>query len=304
MEVIDYNTQNPIVLNSKGQKVVNTLIDASHRKLMKLDEVVNWSEGIDFSKPPKVERAAWMYGTPYWEGLTQSQKTEVLWLETARDVSYFIWLEQALPQLYVSYVNKYHKVLTPDIREYLMIFSKEEIMHTLMFRRYLKVADLPLWSHPENIPQFSDFEQQLPVKQPVYGIIWNLLIEWFAELNSIYQTQHDEIDPLTQTMFKEHHMEEVRHIAFAKNVAESYFETAPEAEINEVRAFFNQGYQFLVDEYTYMPEIARFTSFEFPVAMEDHEKITEIRNSASNQKLNEARFKDVNDWCKKYKIID
>ncbi len=123
-----------------------------------------------------------------------------------------------------------------------MIFSREEIVHTMMFRRYLDVANLPMWSHPENIPNFSDFEKQLPHRHPVYGILWNLLIEWFAELNSIYQTQHEFIDPLTRKLFREHHMEEVRHIAFAKDIVSNYFENASSSEVDEVCEFFRNSY--------------------------------------------------------------
>ncbi len=301
--VVPSSKVNPIVLNERGQKTVKTLINASHRNLLVLDKVVDWETGIDFSKPPKLAETSWIYGTPYWEALTEAQRNEVLWLETGRDVSYFIWLEQTLPELYVGYVNKYHGQLNDDVREYLMVFSREEIVHTLMFRRYLGAARLRLWSHPENIPNYSHFEQQMADKNPVYGICWNLLIEWFAELNSIYQTQHDGIDPLTRTMFKEHHTEEVRHIAFAKTVCENYFESAPGGEIQEMCGFFQQGYGFLLEEYTYMPEIALHTSFVFPIQVGDTEKIREVRNSPNNQRLNEARFRDVREWCLKYNII-
>lgn len=294
---------NPIVLDERSRKTVKTLINASHRNLLFLDNVVDWEQGIDFSRPPKVAESSWIYGTPYWDALSPAQRNEVLWLETGRDVSYFIWLEQTLPELYVGYVNKYHGVLTDDVREYLMVFSREEIVHTLMFRRYLDAANLRLWSHPENIPNYSLFERQLAGKHPVYGICWNLLIEWFAELNSIFQTQTDGIDPLTRTMFREHHTEELRHIAFAKTVCENYFETAPAGEIEEMQDFFQKGYGFLLDEYTYMPEIALHASFDFPIQPGDTERIREIRNSPNNRRLNEARFRDVREWCRKYNII-
>ncbi|WP_323118093.1 diiron oxygenase [Burkholderia alba] len=294
---------NPIVLDERSHKTVRTLINASHRKLLFLDQVVDWQQGIDFAKPPKLAETGWLYGTRYWDAMTPAQRTETLWLETGRDVSYFIWLEQSLPELYVGYVNKYRDTLTPDVHEYLMVFSREEIVHTLMFRRYLKTANLALWSHPENIPHYSNFEEQLWDKHPVYGILWNLLIEWFAELNSIYQTQHDTIDPLTRTMFKEHHLEEVRHIAFAKTVVENYFETAPAADVDALCEFFRKGYLFLLDEYTFMPEIARLASFDYPIDPDDADAIAEVRRSPNNQRLNEARFRDVREWCRKYRII-
>ncbi len=301
--VVSELTVDPIVLDERSRKTVKTLINASHRNLLFLDKVVDWEAGIDFSKPPKLPESSWIYGTPYWDALTEAQRNEVLWLETGRDVSYFIWLEQTLPELYVGYVNKYHGCMSDDVREYLMVFSREEIVHTLMFRRYLEAAGLRLWSHPENIPNYSLFEQQLAGKHPVYGICWNLLIEWFAELNSIYQTQHDGIDPLTRKMFREHHTEELRHIAFAKTVCENYFETAPEGELEEMCEFFQKGYGFLLDEYTYMPEIALHASFPFPIQPGDTDKIREIRLSPNNQRLNEHRFRDVREWCLKYNII-
>ncbi len=294
----------PLELNERSRRTVKTLINASHRNLLLLDKVVDWEAGIDLSKPPKLPESSWIYGTQYWDALTEAQRNEVLWLETGRDVSYFIWLEQTLPELYVGYVNKYHGYLNDDVREYLMVFSREEIVHTLMFRRYLNTAGLRLWSHPENIPNYSHFERQLAGKHPVYGICWNLLIEWFAELNSMYQTQHEEIEPLTRKMFREHHTEELRHIAFAKTICENYFESAPVGELQEMCGFFQKGYGFLLDEYTYMPEIAIHASFPFPIQPHDTEKIREIRLSPNNQRLNQVRFRDVREWCLKYNIIN
>ncbi|WP_229415643.1 diiron oxygenase [Pseudoduganella armeniaca] len=294
----------PIILDERSQKTVRTLINASHRNLLFLDKVVDWETGIDFTKLPKLAESSWIYGTEYWDMLTPEQRNEVLWLETGRDVSYFIWLEQTLPELYVGYVNKYHGTLADEVREYMLVFSREEIVHTLMFRRYLQAAKLKMWSHPENIPNYSAFENQLAGRHPVYGVCWNLLIEWFAELNSIYATQTDAIDPLTRKMFREHHTEETRHIAFARTVCENYFATAPKAEMDEMCAFFRKGYGFLLAEYSYMPEIARHTSFHFPIQPDDKAAIEAVRNSPNNRRLNAERFRDVHDWCVKYNIID
>ncbi|WP_435106880.1 hypothetical protein [Arhodomonas sp. AD133] len=87
MEGAENRQKDPIVVSGRSHKKVQSLINASHRKLLHLETVVDWSRGVDFSKPPKIEEAGWLYGTSYWDGMTAEQKNEVLWLETARDVS-------------------------------------------------------------------------------------------------------------------------------------------------------------------------------------------------------------------------
>ena len=69
--------------------------------------------------------------------------------------------------------------LAPEVYEYLMIFQKE-IVHTLMFQRYMKMANLPLFAPADGL--FELLTQQLPKMHPVAGIICTLLIEWVAEL--------------------------------------------------------------------------------------------------------------------------
>ncbi len=294
---------NPIVLDQKSHTTVQSFIAASNRKLLHVDTIVPWAQDVDVSKPPKLEETSWIYGTIQWRGLSPAQRTELLWLETARDVSYCIWQEQAFAEMYIGYVNRYHSSLSSDIREYLVISSREELVHTLMFRRYLHVAKLPIWSHPKTIPRFPAFAKRTINQHPVYGILWNLLVKWHTDLNAMYQTQHALVDPLTRAIFKEHHAEETRHIAFAKMIVENFFTTAHAGEANALREFIKRAFGIFLHEITFMPEIARLTSFAFPVAIDDHKNIQDIRNSPNNLRINRERFRDVHEWCMKYKLL-
>jgi len=219
--------QNPIILASENLAKVQTLINASHRSPMDLATVLPWSDSIDFDKPPKIERGSWIYGTPYWDALSDQQRRELLWKEVARDVSMFIWLEQTLPPLYIGYINRHPFSMSPEVYEYLMIFSKEEITHTLMFRRYMKMAGLELFQPP--VGTYAQFIAQLPSMHPVIGILFTLMLEWVAEENAMFLTQDDSVEPLTRKMFHKHHIEEARHIAFGKRVAENFFSKAHRA---------------------------------------------------------------------------
>jgi hypothetical protein len=243
----------------------------------------------------------WIYGTPQFDALTDAQRHEVLWLENARDVSMFILLEQTLPPLYMGYLNAHPGALAPDVHEYLMIFSKEEIVHTLMFRRYMKMAQLPLYGPPDGLHEMLTV--QLPKMHPVAGIIATLLLEWVAELSAMYVSQDDVVDPLTRRMFHEHHLEEARHIAFGRWVGESFFEHAPATSAAQMRQMMRGLMDRLVPQFTYNPEIARHTSFAFPIACDDQAAIDAVRNSEASRLLNEKRFAPLFAWLRKVEAL-
>lgn len=291
---------NPIPLSDADRAKVQTLIRASHREPMDLEKILPWQDGIDFSKPPKMEQGSWIYGTKHWEALNEDQRRELLWLEVARDASMFIWLEQSLPPLYVNIANAHPFSLQPEVYEYLMIFSREEITHTLMFRRFLETAKLKIFQPPSG--PYAQFMAQLPSMHPVIGILATLMVEWVAELNVIYLTQGRNNEPLVRKMFHEHHIEEVRHIAFGKRVVESFMASAPAEVVANVRSMFGTAYRNLKAEVTYNREIALHTSFPFPIRPDDEEEIARVRNSENNQRLNLERFAEVDEWFRKLGI--
>lgn len=296
------NTTTKIYLTEKDRAKVNTLIRASYREPMDLESILPWADGIDLSSTPKMESGSWIYGTKHWDILNEAQRKELLWKEIARDVSMFIWLEQSLPPLYINYANAEPFGMLPEVYEYLMIFSREEITHTLMFRRFLEITNLDIYRPPSG--PYAQFLNELPNMHPVVGILSTLMLEWVAELNAIYLTQGRNIEPLTRKMFHEHHIEEVRHIAFGKRVVDTFFETGPAEIIDTIRSRFGMLYKNLKAEVTYNPEISLHTSFPFPVSPDDEEEIERIRNSENNQRMNAERFAEVDQWFTKLGIIE
>jgi hypothetical protein len=294
LDQVEINPNDPFAMPEPKKDNIRKLVQASHRSFMDVDGVLPWSDGIDQSKSPKAARTSWVYGTPVWDKLTEGQRHELLWKETARDVSMFIWLEQTLPPLYVGYVNTYPHGLSPEIYEYLMIFSKEEIVHTLMFRRYMAIARLPLFTPPSG--PYTALLSKLPVLHPAIGILWTLTLEWAAELVAMSGTQEPEVEALTRKMFHEHHVEEVRHITFGRRIIENFFNTASHAEQAAVREQFKPVLENLIDMLTFNPEIASHLSFPFPADLTDPDVVSTIRRSDNNRALNELRFKPQRDW--------
>src|SRR5262249_14242234 len=121
------------------------LIEKSYDDYLDVNRSLDWQWGVDRARAPKRPECCWLYHTPEWHALSEAQRLDLLWKENARDVGTFIWLEQTLPPVYVGYVNTHGDRMPPAVREYMMIFAKEEIVHTLMFRRYVELAGLTLF---------------------------------------------------------------------------------------------------------------------------------------------------------------
>ncbi|MFP5391657.1 MAG: diiron oxygenase [Gammaproteobacteria bacterium] len=296
------NMQVPIFASPENLKVIGAMIGPSHRDPMKLEEVLPWEQGIDRSKPPKLPEASWLYGTPYWDQLTEAQRLEVLWLENARDVSNFITLEQYLPPIYMGYLAAFGQTLAPEIEEYMMIFSKEEIIHTMMFRRYMEQAGLPSFVVPPRAgydPVFYKLEHEIRTTPPIFGVLWTVLLEWSAELNAMHGTQSDGIDPFTRKMFRQHHIDEVRHIAFGQRIVEDFFKVRPDSELDPMRALLKPALVDIFEEFKFTEQICDLTSFKFPFDKNDTAAIASVRNSENNTRLHHERFKEMTTWLEK-----
>lgn len=287
------------IAESRVEKVRN-LSRTSHQRTMDHATVLPWDQPIDRTRLPKDPDHLWIKGTPFHDALTEEQRLELAWIETARDISMFIWLEQTIPPLYMGYVTRYHDRISPELQEYLMIFSKEEIVHTMTFKRFMEKAGLRMFSPPVGL--YELLTETLPKMAPAVGVLFTLLIEWVAELSAMHTSQGEDVEPMTRTLFREHHYDEARHIAFGRWIGESYFETAGEEEAEQVRAMSRRIFPRLIDMFTYNPEVALHTSFEFPVAPTEADKIEQVWRSEHNARLNAKRFAEIYAWVDKLKL--
>ncbi len=282
------------------QKLFKNLIQSSHKKYIDINSTIPWDIKADKSKMPKAEEHMWLYGTPYFDKLSQEQKLEMAWMEVARDASMFIHLEHIIPTTYSGYVNKYKQEMDESVYEYLMVFSREELTHIMMFHRYLESTSLPWYEPPGS---YADLSAKLPSMRPEIGILFTLLIEWTAENAVVDAVKGEGIDHLTKTLFQEHHREEVRHIAFGKKIGEEFFKRTPAAEADVYRAHLRALVEQLHSVYNFNTEISKHLTFKLPFDETDDEIVTSIRMSEHNLSLNQQRFADIYDWCRELGIL-
>jgi hypothetical protein len=270
------------------------LITASHAVHMDLNTVIDWSLGVDKSLPPKRRECSNIYGTRHWDVLTEEQRIEMLWQEVALSASQFIWLEEALNPLFFRLLHRHHRRVPPAIREYMVIFCREEIVHTQMFRRYLKLAGLPVYGAPD----LQYFFEELVTMHPAVGVLCVYLGEALAE-EAVMRQQGPGIDPLTRQLFYEHHREEARHLAFGRAICEAFFERAPARAKERMGQLIRGMMSSLVPEYTYGPEIARHLSFDIGIDPDDKEEIRRVQLSPNNLRLTDECWGHLLSWLKR-----
>ncbi len=285
------STEAIVLDNTENSKLFSSLIKKSLKDPMDYHNTINWSLGFDKSKPSKRFDQVWLYHSPVWNDLTEEQKIELTWLETARDISMFINLEHLIPELYAGFLRNQPERMTDEVYKYLMIFSREELMHILTFNRYLEESHLP--KHPK-MDYFYKLADQLQGLRPETGITFTLLIEWLAENKAMISSQSEEVDPLTAELWHAHHEEEIRHIAFGKKIAETYFEHAPEEELSVVREQLAEMVRRIVHA---TPIVEDYASFALPESTRSDEFSNLVRASTGYKEMIEGRYHDIFDWC-------
>jgi hypothetical protein len=288
-----------LTLSEKRTKQLVDLISLSHESHMELNTVADWEKGADRRVRPKREDHSWVYGTKHWDAMTQDQRMEMLWLENAHLASGFVWLEEGLPPLFIRILHEHWARMPQQIYDYMMIFSKEEIVHTQMFRKYLDTAGLPLFRAPEALGIMHGGDDTLVKMHPVAGVLCTYLIELAAEQTAMCQAEAG-IDPLSQKIFFEHHREEARHLAFGKWICEAALESfTPEAKQNlgyMVRALMST----MIPRFTYNEEINQYLSFDIGIC--DSEELDRVHRSENNKRLSRERHGAMLDWIKKLGI--
>lgn len=273
-------------------KSVKQLIAKSLRSPLDYHDSVPWDLGCDKTKPAKRFDQVWLYNSHVWSTLTEEQKIELTWLEVARDVSMFINLETLIPQLFMTYVNTHGARMSPEIHEYMMVFSREELLHIMMFNRYLNLAGLE--KHAKN-HYFYKLVDSLLTTTPEVGIVFTLLIEWLAENKVMQSTQSDEVDPVTRAMSRAHHIDEIRHLHFGKTIGETWFARTPPEATAEIRAKLREMVMNIVHA---VPAIQPYTSFALPCDLADPALIAEVRSADNYKRVVEGRYAEIFAWCR------
>jgi hypothetical protein len=282
------------------RKIVR-LTEHSHDDQMDLNGSLPWADGVNKGVGPRRPDTCTIYGTPAWGALSPEQRHQLAWEEAARDVSTFIWLEQTLPPLYIGYINKHGHLLPDCLKDYLLVFSREEIVHVQVFRRYMEMAGLQVYSPPEGLHDL--YVNKMNGVHPVMGLLGTMLVEWVAENATQHATNARWVEPLTRKMFRNHHREELRHISFARWVIGHLAAEGPPALRAEVRKFAEMIIDRAIRQYTVTADVATRVPFDLGFKPDDAESVAAMRRSPNNLRINGERFGPILAWLHRHELV-
>lgn len=198
-------------------KVTERLKKASVNRQMHLENDHPWDELVTDKTWLRRREALSIYGTPYYKLATEDELRRLSFHELGTWWQAFMLLEQILTEYYMRLINNGAFQDRPELIDYMLHFSREEITHSMVFFKAMNHFGIPLFDVPDFLKDFyvDNCEEG---SSPLMSIYLTMLIEWVADEYQIFDVDGPEVSPLAKAVVKEHRREEARHIEWAKNM--------------------------------------------------------------------------------------
>lgn len=234
-----------LVLSKSTDKFVKRLSKLSEKKQMNLTDSHPWDEPYDEKAWLKKRENLSIYGTKYYDYATEEERIRLAKCETGGWWGSFIAFENLVTEYYMKLINHQALAQFPKVVEYMLHFCKEEIVHSMVFRKAMEHFKIEPF---EISPFLKDFYQDnaSQAEFPLKSIYLTIIIEWFAENNAMLDLQNDFVSPLAAAVAFEHNKEETRHIAWGKRMVTELCDQVP-GFMEEAREFTPGFLRGLVD---------------------------------------------------------
>lgn len=163
-----------------------------------------------------------VHGLPLYEKLTEAQKLEVERHEVVQVMYSYGWSEA----MFCLFMNKYILKMTPDSIEYRFILREliEEFRHQDMFAEAVKKLDgKPILPTRQHFFWAKLTAKHLPAS---WAFMSALAVEMMADVYGKEMRKDEKVFSVLRKVSELHHIEEGRHIFFAKNLLERYTKNA------------------------------------------------------------------------------
>lgn len=208
-------------------QVTERLIASSEKKSMSTLYSHPWDCPV--SEPPFLrgkERIS-IYGTLFWDKATPEEIQKLSVEETISWWSAFVHLESLVVEYYMRELNNEAFSDLPVVRDYMKHFIKEELVHTLVFKKAITYFGSEIYPMPPFLRTFYD-DNAGTGKYPLMAVYLTMVIEWIADQYQRLDVQADYVHPMAKTVVNEHWKEEMRHIKWGQQMIQSLIGTDDE----------------------------------------------------------------------------
>lgn len=174
---------------------------------------VDWETPLDRDFHGASPEWCSLYGTPYWNELTDAQRKELTRQEAASVASTGIWFEMILQQMVLRDV--YMKDPTSADVQWALTEIAEECRHSIMFARGAEKLGAPAYRPKRFAMELGRAFKTVAFGEAAYAAI--LVAEEVLDVMQRDWMRDERVVPFVRTINNIHVVEESRHMKFARD---------------------------------------------------------------------------------------
>jgi hypothetical protein len=207
-------TVRPTAQDRHGEHdVARRLLDSAARLAYDPAVEVDWETPLDKDFHGASPEWSTLYGTPYWDELTDAQRKELTRQEAASVASTGIWFEMILQQMVLRDI--YAKDPTSAEFQWALTEIAEECRHSIMFARGARKLGAPPYRPHRFALELGRAFKTLAFGEAAYAAI--LVAEEVLDVMQRDWMRDERVVPFVRTINNIHVVEESRHMKFARD---------------------------------------------------------------------------------------
>jgi hypothetical protein len=232
-------------------------------------ELIQFPETINrqnwFTSPELVS----IFGSPEWNSLSEQQQKDLAFYETINFFSLNIHGEKSLLE---GLTRRLYESKNPDVTEYIHHFIDEENKHMYFFGTFCEKYAKKIY--PDR--KFAFPREYAPGEEEFLFFIKVFIFEEIVDYYNLTAARDQRVDLLSREINRNHHEDEVRHLAFGRVILNDLFKThSPEwstETLTGIREYIRNYYVTTWREY-YNPDI--YIDAQIPNAYDLAERVYE-----------------------------
>lgn len=173
---------------------------------------VDWETPLDTADHGASPEWSTLYGTAYWDELTEAQRAELTRQESACVASTGIWFELILQQMMLR--DMYTKDRTSAEFQWALTEIADECRHSIMFARGAEKLNAPAYLPERKVVELGRLFKTIAWGEAAYAAI--LVAEEVLDVMQRDWMRDERVAPFVRTINNIHVVEESRHMKFAR----------------------------------------------------------------------------------------
>ncbi|MXP22833.1 diiron oxygenase [Gordonia sp. HNM0687] len=206
-------TDNVVSMRDEGTDEVSERLLASAARLSRnaMTEI-DWSAPMDPSKYGCSPEWSSLYGTDYWDELTEEQRISVTRHEFASIMNIGIWFEMILQEMVIrdQYLGEYHSAEF----QFALTEIADECRHSIMFAKASEKMVGTSYKPTKKVGRLGKLFKRTAKNEVAYAGI--LVAEEVLDVFQRGCMRDDRVLPFIRTVNEIHVLEESRHMRFAR----------------------------------------------------------------------------------------